>query len=124
MQPLSPASDTTFGSATSALQLLKEMGEFSEDVSQDVTESKEGCEDDHDSDDKVKHLQIALHKSQRETKKLTSKVSELETQLKAVHKEATRKVQNVRHFWKDKIYGEQTKSGIILKRAMQSSSII
>ncbi len=43
----------------------------------------------------------------------------LRLQLRAVDKECVRKVASVRHFWKDCIYNEQKRSGIILKKSMQ-----
>lgn len=49
---------------------------------------------------------------------LRSIIKELQTDLKAIKKENKWKVESVRNFWKDKIYEEQTRAGVILKKAI------
>ena len=70
-------------------------------------------------------LTVLRKKCKRLEKAISRKVSSeksLRMQLRAVNKECCRKVASIRHFWKDCIYNEQKRAGIILKRAMQSSN--
>ena len=46
-------------------------------------------------------------------------IQDLQAELRHTKKEATRRVRSVRSFWKDKIYAEASRSGIMLKKAMQ-----
>ena len=55
-----------------------------------------------------------LHESHFREHNLSLTEEELRAELRVAKKEAKRKVQSVRAFWKDKIYGEQARAGIIV----------
>ena len=124
----SNASDDTFGSATSAWALLEELDKLCEDEQPNCQldcEKSLYASSEYSSDivaverRRRKQYKYALHESELRERKLSLTVKELEADLKAVKKESRRKIQSVRTFWKDKVYGEQARAGIILKKAMQ-----
>ena len=116
------SSDDTFGSATFAWALVEELDKLSDDSCQKLP----SCHIDRDEryaqnldlpsdmvtidQRKCKTCEDVLHESQHRERNLSLTVEELRAELR---------VANWRAFWKDKIYGEQARAGIIVKKAMQ-----
>lgn len=79
-----------------------------------------------DEDQLLKAKYVTLKAKFFQTMELSQKYQKQieldESKLKTMQEECQRKVHSVRCFWKDMIYQEFTRPGVILKRSMQKST--
>ena len=68
--------------------------------------------------EKCKYYKMLLVQRDESEHYLKRKLQEQQLELKDLASEAKRKVASIRTFWRDKILREQSRSGIIIKRAV------
>ena len=85
-------------------------------MNEDVTANPEPIQYENDGVSKYK---LKLKKAVKYARQCESEVKAF-AQIKW---RLSKKIRNMRYFWKDKIYGEGARSGKILKAAMQGSSV-
>ena len=72
---------------------------------------------------KYVNMKASFAQTLQEVDKLKKKEKRHEKRLECVEIECQRRINSVRSFWKDKIYGETTRTGRIVKYAMQNNNV-
>ena len=76
-----------------------------------------------DLEAKYMKMKARLTQVYKEAKHYKKQLMLDEKMFESIQLECERKVESIRSFWQDKIYEEHTRSGKILKRAMQKQLI-